>query len=290
MPVKDITTPEEAAVAIQMSAGSKLVVIDWYATWCGPCKAVAPVYAALSDNPLYKDVVFLKADGDSAALKPLAGSLGVAAFPTFMLFKGRTKVAQESDIRKLEALMQEHLTEDRAQKYRDQGFPDGHVNLAEEVNKKDCECLNQASTRTLSAVWADDDSFLESDCDEQLIIQIPFNNPVKLHSLRIRASGGTAPKSLKLFLTQPSLDFDDAESLVPDMELELTRSQLDGTTFIPVKYIKFQNVFHLTVFIGTNQGDEETTRIEYLELVGTSKSGTNMGEFKRVAGKVGERE
>jgi len=101
---------------------------------------------------------------------------------------------------------------------------------------------------------------------------------------------GTGPKQVKFFLTQPSLDFDDAESLTPDFELELSESDLDGKTFIPLKYTTFQNVYHLTMFIQSNQQDTETTCMRTIELVGTSKAVTKMEGFKRVAGKVGERE
>ena len=38
-------------------------------------------------------------------------------------------------------------------------------------------------------------SYLESDCDEQLLLTIPFNSNVKIHSLRIKCpTDGTAPK------------------------------------------------------------------------------------------------
>lgn len=292
MTVKEITTQEEAAAAIQIS-GSKLLVIDWYANWCGPCKRAGPIFEQISNKPEHADVVFMKADGDCAALKPIAQSLGVAAFPTFMVFKGQKKVAQDSNVAKLEQLIEEHKQEDLAAKFQKQGYPDGHINLEGEVIKKDCECLNQAATRTLSAVWqTDDDSYVESDCDEQLIIQIPFNQSVKIHSLRIKGapSSGHNPKNIKLFLSQQNLDFDDAEALDAVQELELSAQDLDGQTFIPLRYMKFQNVFHLTIFVSSNQGDEETTQIRSLELVGTPKKGLQMEGFKRVAGKVGERE
>lgn len=46
-------------------------------------------------------------------------------------------------------------------------------------------CLNQSKNHTARNIFEDSDQFLESDCDEQLLIYIPFQQPVKLQSLTI---------------------------------------------------------------------------------------------------------
>ncbi|SCV04098.1 LAME_0H15742g1_1 [Lachancea meyersii CBS 8951] len=61
----------------------KLSVIDFYATWCGPCKAIAPHYEKLSvQNPT---VDFYRVDVD--ATPDVAGYCGISAMPTFLLSK-----------------------------------------------------------------------------------------------------------------------------------------------------------------------------------------------------------
>lgn len=72
-------------------AGSKPVFVDFFATWCGPCRTIAPVYKSLSDK--YLQSVFLKVDVDK--LEDIAHMYGVTAMPTFMCFKGGQKVQEK---------------------------------------------------------------------------------------------------------------------------------------------------------------------------------------------------
>nr|KAJ8084489.1 mitochondrial thioredoxin [Marasmius tenuissimus] len=68
----------------------KLSVIDFHATWCGPCHAIAPTFESLSKQ--YKNVNFLKCDVDAA--KDVAQVYRISAMPTFIFLKGDTKVDQ----------------------------------------------------------------------------------------------------------------------------------------------------------------------------------------------------
>ncbi|RDB29300.1 Peptide-N(4)-(N-acetyl-beta-glucosaminyl)asparagine amidase [Hypsizygus marmoreus] len=68
----------------------KLSVIDFHATWCGPCHAIAPTFESLSKQ--YKNVNFLKCDVDAA--KDIATRYAVSAMPTFIFLKGGVKVDQ----------------------------------------------------------------------------------------------------------------------------------------------------------------------------------------------------
>ncbi|KAH9486479.1 Peptide-N(4)-(N-acetyl-beta-glucosaminyl)asparagine amidase [Psilocybe cubensis] len=66
----------------------KLSVIDFHASWCGPCHAIAPTFEALAKQ--YPSVNFLKCDVD--AVSDVAQKYKVTAMPTFAFLKGNTQI------------------------------------------------------------------------------------------------------------------------------------------------------------------------------------------------------
>lgn len=67
---------------------NKKVVIDFYATWCGPCRALAPVFESVSNK--VDGYVFAKIDVDNA--QDLAISLGINTIPTIAIFENGSMV------------------------------------------------------------------------------------------------------------------------------------------------------------------------------------------------------
>lgn len=59
-----------------------LVVVDFWADWCGPCKRFAPIFSKVSES--HRDVVFGKLDTD--ANQDIAGALNIMSIPTIMAF------------------------------------------------------------------------------------------------------------------------------------------------------------------------------------------------------------
>ncbi|KAL4729419.1 thioredoxin trx1 [Fusarium chlamydosporum] len=87
--VQDIKTTEEFKNLV--SSTDKAVLVDCFATWCGPCKAISPILVKLSnESSLSKSIEFVKFDVDN--LPDLTAELGVRAMPTFFVYKNGKKV------------------------------------------------------------------------------------------------------------------------------------------------------------------------------------------------------
>lgn len=81
--LKHINDREEFKAAIAEGT----VLVDFFATWCGPCKMLSPVLEEVSNEV---DATIIKVDVDEAG--PLAAQFGIQAVPTLILFKNGERV------------------------------------------------------------------------------------------------------------------------------------------------------------------------------------------------------
>ncbi|MCJ1342125.1 Cytoplasmic thioredoxin isoenzyme 2 [Peltigera leucophlebia] len=103
MGVHNITSREQYEDAIKQPG---FAVIDAFATWCGPCKVIAPEIVKLSDE--HTGARFYKIDVDEHP--EIAAELEVRAMPTFIFFKDGQKIQQVVGANKpaIEAIVVEH--------------------------------------------------------------------------------------------------------------------------------------------------------------------------------------
>jgi thioredoxin len=76
----------------EVVTGNDMVIVDFWAPWCGPCRGFAPVFEAASEK--YPDIVFAKINSDDE--QELAGHFGIRSIPTLMIFREKVILYSEA--------------------------------------------------------------------------------------------------------------------------------------------------------------------------------------------------
>jgi|UniRef100_A0A7S4G8M3 hypothetical protein len=159
-----------------------------------------------------------------------------------------------------------------------------YEDLSNVVDVTSLECLNEKPDKNILGIFPPSGSVLESDCDEQLLMHIAFTTAVKLHSLEFVApNDGRRPSDVKLFANM-RVDFSEAEGSPATQQCQLEWLPHDSSRMKAVfqtKFVKFQNVKNISVFIGSNVDDGETTALSSLTMFGIVLSDMNMSNLKK---------
>ena len=114
------------------------------------------------------------------------------------------------------------------------------------------------------------------------MLYLPFQSTLRVHTLHITSQPHESdddetpsrPKTIKLFVNKPQiLSFDEAEDMLAAQEISLSEKDWNpktNTAKIELRFVKFQNVTSLVLFVVESEGDNEKVRIDRLRVVGES--------------------
>jgi len=101
---------------------NNIVLIDWWAEWCGPCKMFGPIYENVSNK--HPEIVFAKVDTE--AERELSAGAGIQSIPTLMVFKEQTLIFSQA------GALPEAALEDLLQKVKDINMDDVRKEIAKQ--------------------------------------------------------------------------------------------------------------------------------------------------------------
>jgi thioredoxin len=193
-----------------------------YADWCGPCKAIAPLYEQLSVQLSQPNLVtFTKVNTEEQ--QQVASAYAIRSIPTFILFRDGKPVekVQGADPMKLQSLLHQISQESQnasaggsggsssnnsggssgnsALGWRGAGLPRGYTDVTDQIEIPKTELLNfdeefgnvrvlfqSSKPGALSGGKKTEKDWVVSDTDEQLLLFTPFMSMLKLHTLQVR--------------------------------------------------------------------------------------------------------
>ncbi|TAQ86213.1 hypothetical protein B7494_g5467 [Chlorociboria aeruginascens] len=278
----------------KLKSSSTLLIIDFYATWCGPCKVISPHFERLAKlHGSSTSTVFAKCDVDKA--NDVAQACGITAMPTFQFFKGGDKVdeVKGADVQQLTTKIGYYTAAAR----KDEGAntsPGGQKAAGSKT-----EDSNPGSLRSLIDVGAGKllncsnlssvlnvakpppaGNAVTSASGPKLLIYLPFTQAVTPSRLKIaipKDSIPHAPSRIQIGANVPVLvtkDKDGVERSDLDME-SLSKAENaqafnvfsdeynDGVTELKLKASKFQGIKSLMVRVDANLSGEDTVVKEH---------------------------
>lgn len=82
---------------LDQAMSKEFVFIDFYASWCAPCKQILPIIEKLAEAG-YKEVDFYKADAGNDELRDFTNYMNIRNIPTYVIIKNGVEVARASGV------------------------------------------------------------------------------------------------------------------------------------------------------------------------------------------------
>lgn len=93
------------------------------------------------------------------------------------------------------------------------------------------------------------------------------------------------PKTLKIYSNRPhNVGFDEAEDIPATQEITLSASDWDatGTADVALRFVKFQNITSMVVFVVDGDGDGEKTRLDRVRIIGETGEKRDQGKLEKI--------
>lgn len=206
-------------------------------------------------------------------------------------------------------------------------LPRGYGDVTDQIEVKGLEILNSDdNVRVLiddgkpsglqkgKAAASAEKDWVESDTDEQLMLYMPFQANLKVHTIQVRAihiltvwrsmltclqitslpPSATEdedeelpmrPKTIQIYHNSAhALGFGEAEDIPATQTVELASNDWDstGTATITLRFVKFQNVTSLVLFVVDGDGDGEKVRVDRVRIIGETGEKREMGKLEKI--------
>jgi len=305
----------------QLVKSSRMVIAYFYAESAGDAWGVLPTFetlAASMSQPRF--VAFAKVNVDQQS--ELKSVYDITTPPIALVFRlGQMIERVKVDPRSLQEVIQQIVPDVEnagagasggdAALWLGADLPRGYKDVTDQIEIRRCELLNvDSDAGGVRALFASDKpsalaggqktgkDWVESDTDEQLMLFTPFTSMIKLHTLQITSlppadeeEAPMRPLHIKLYSNKPhNLGFDEAESTAATQEIELSDSDwnANGTASIKLRFVKFQNINSLVMFVVSGDGDSEKVRIDRVRLIGETGEKRDMGKLEKIGDEPGE--
>ena len=193
-------------------------------------------------------------------------------------------------------------------------LPRGYSDVTDEVDIQGLDLLNANSIlgaakalfhgdrpsaldgKERTGIESSKNDWVESDTDEQLMLFVPFRATVKVHTLQItslpqslsqsQSEPPMRPRTIQIYSNRSHiLGFEEAEDILPTQKITLETEDWDqktGTAKIDLRFVKFQNVTSLVLFMVDGDGDGDVVRIDRVRIIGETGEKRELGKLEKV--------